>query len=115
MAISGNSTRKRASNPLIPVMSCSASSQVTMASIAVCRLHRLGPRSARIRETSINDILCIDRLCFKGRETGEMGSHDELMRREGAYHRLYQAQARNVDTDLDDQRAETPQDTREST
>ena len=32
----------------------------------------------------------------------EEGSHDELMVREGAYFRLYHAQARNVDTDLDD-------------
>ncbi|MFS2003886.1 ABC transporter ATP-binding protein [Duganella sp. CT11-25] len=32
----------------------------------------------------------------------EEGGHDELMSREGAYYRLYQAQARNVDTDLDD-------------
>jgi len=32
----------------------------------------------------------------------EVGNHDELMAREGAYYRLYQAQARNVDTDLDD-------------
>ncbi|NGZ85326.1 cyanophycin metabolism-associated ABC transporter [Duganella aceris] len=32
----------------------------------------------------------------------EEGGHDELMAREGAYYRLYQAQARNVDTDLDD-------------
>ncbi|MFP5391498.1 MAG: ABC transporter ATP-binding protein [Gammaproteobacteria bacterium] len=32
----------------------------------------------------------------------EEGSHDELMAREGAYYRLYEAQARNVDTDLDD-------------
>ena len=32
----------------------------------------------------------------------EEGSHDELMAREGAYFRLYEAQARNVDTDLDD-------------
>ncbi|WP_020168385.1 MULTISPECIES: cyanophycin metabolism-associated ABC transporter [Methylotenera] len=35
-------------------------------------------------------------------EIVEIGSHDELMLREGAYFRLYQAQARNVDTDLDD-------------
>ena len=35
-------------------------------------------------------------------EIVEVGSHDELMEREGAYYRLYQAQARNVDTDLDD-------------
>lgn len=32
----------------------------------------------------------------------EQGSHDELMAREGAYFRLYEAQARNVDTDMDD-------------
>ena len=32
----------------------------------------------------------------------EIGSHDELLAREGAYYRLYQAQARNVDTDMDD-------------
>ena len=32
----------------------------------------------------------------------EVGPHDELMARQGAYFRLYQAQARNVDTDLDD-------------
>ena len=32
----------------------------------------------------------------------EVGNHAELMARQGAYYRLYQAQARNVDTDLDD-------------
>ena len=32
----------------------------------------------------------------------ETGSHDELMAKESAYFRLYQAQARNVDTDMDD-------------
>ncbi|SFC98101.1 cyanophycin metabolism-associated ABC transporter [Massilia yuzhufengensis] len=32
----------------------------------------------------------------------EEGNHDELMAREGAYHRLYEAQARNVDQDPDD-------------
>ena len=32
----------------------------------------------------------------------EVGNHDELMAREGAYFRLYQAQARNVDTDMGD-------------
>ena len=32
----------------------------------------------------------------------EVGSHDELLLREGAYYKLYQAQARNVDTEDDD-------------
>jgi ATP-binding cassette subfamily B protein len=35
-------------------------------------------------------------------EIVEIGSHDELMATEGAYYRLYQAQARNVDTDLNE-------------
>lgn len=35
-------------------------------------------------------------------EIVEIGSHDDLMASEGAYYRLYQAQARNVDTDLSD-------------
>jgi len=29
----------------------------------------------------------------------EIGDHDTLMKREGHYYRLYQAQARNVDTE----------------
>ena len=29
----------------------------------------------------------------------EVGPHDELMARQGAYWRLYEAQARNVDTE----------------
>jgi ATP-binding cassette, subfamily B, bacterial len=44
-----------------------------------------------------------DRLVVLDRgKVVEEGGHDELMAREGAYYRLYQAQARNVDTDLDD-------------
>ncbi|MES2075168.1 MAG: ABC transporter ATP-binding protein [Pseudomonadota bacterium] len=39
----------------------------------------------------------------------EEGSHDALMALEGAYHRLYQAQARNVDTDPDDERSSNPE------
>jgi ATP-binding cassette subfamily B protein len=31
----------------------------------------------------------------------EVGNHDELLAREGAYYKLYQAQARNVDADTD--------------
>ncbi len=38
----------------------------------------------------------------------EVGNHDELMAREGAYYRLYQAQARNVDTDIEEAAAEVP-------
>ena len=44
-----------------------------------------------------------DRLVVLDRgQVVEEGSHEELMARQGAYYNLYQAQARNVDTDLDD-------------
>ena len=36
----------------------------------------------------------------------EVGSHDELMATQGAYYNLYQAQARNMDTDMDDEKGE---------
>jgi ATP-binding cassette subfamily B protein len=36
----------------------------------------------------------------------EVGNHKELMAREGHYYRLYQAQARNVDTEADSRRPE---------
>jgi ATP-binding cassette subfamily B protein len=56
-----------------------------------------------------------DRLVVLDRgEIVETGSHDELMRKEGAYFRLYQAQARNVDADLDDQRNDAPATAKES-
>jgi ATP-binding cassette subfamily B protein len=44
-----------------------------------------------------------DRLVVMDRgQIVEIGSHDDLMAREGHYYRLYQAQARNVDVDIDD-------------
>jgi ATP-binding cassette, subfamily B, bacterial len=44
-----------------------------------------------------------DRLVVLDRgQVVEQGSHDELMAREGAYFRLYEAQARNMDVDMDD-------------
>jgi ATP-binding cassette, subfamily B, bacterial len=36
----------------------------------------------------------------------EVGNHDDLMSRQGAYYELYQAQARNVDVDMDDSEKE---------
>jgi ATP-binding cassette subfamily B protein len=46
-----------------------------------------------------------DRLVVMDRgQVVEQGPHDELMARQGAYYRLYQAQARNVDRDIDDTR-----------
>ncbi len=36
----------------------------------------------------------------------EVGTHDNLMAAQGAYYNLYQAQARNMDTDMDDDKAD---------
>ncbi len=38
----------------------------------------------------------------------EVGTHDALMAAQGAYFNLYQAQARNMDTDLDDTKDDAP-------
>ncbi|MBI4754662.1 MAG: ABC transporter ATP-binding protein [Betaproteobacteria bacterium] len=46
-----------------------------------------------------------DRLVVMDRgQIVEVGNHEQLMAREGAYFRLYQAQARNVDVDAEDVR-----------
>src|SRR5574343_883019 len=50
---SGKRSRRRASKPGRSAMATSAPSQRTMAWMAVWRLHRLGPRRARMRETSM--------------------------------------------------------------
>src|SRR5574343_1662083 len=50
---SGKGSRRRASKPGRSAMATSAPSQRTMAWMAVWRLHRLGPRRARMRETSM--------------------------------------------------------------
>jgi len=48
-----------------------------------------------------------DRLVVMDRgQVVEQGPHDELMARRGAYYRLYQAQARNAERDLEDVREE---------
>jgi ATP-binding cassette subfamily B protein len=48
-------------------------------------------------------------------EVVEIGGHDELMAKEGAYYRLYQAQARNVDIDLNEASVRIPIDRKVST
>jgi hypothetical protein len=52
-AHAGKSARTRGSKPGRPAMLHSTAVQATMASSAVWRLQRLGPRRARMRDTSI--------------------------------------------------------------
>jgi ATP-binding cassette, subfamily B, bacterial len=42
----------------------------------------------------------------------EEGTHDALMAQEGAYFNLYQAQARNMDVDMDDSRGSANAETK---
>ncbi len=50
-----------------------------------------------------------DRLVVMDRgQIVEVGNHEKLMACEGAYYRLYQAQARNVDVDLDEAGGDAP-------
>ena len=57
-----------------------------------------------------------DRLVVMDRgQIVETGNHEALMARQGHYYRLYQAQLRNVDTDLDDDSAAAPGETKPAT
>src|SRR5574341_2257787 len=58
MPMAGNRARSRASKPAIRAMARSDSAQATTASMAMWRLQRLGPRRARVRDTSMEVSFC---------------------------------------------------------
>ena len=71
---------------------------------ALAVLARLGePLPMVVRQTmsvGLSTLRRADRLVVLDRgEIVEVGSHDELMEKRGAYWKLYEAQARNVDTE----------------
>ena len=78
----------------------------------------LAGRTAFIIAHRLSTLRRADRLVVLDRgQVVEVGAHEELMAREGAYFRLYQAQARNVDTEdmLPDWRSATPHPVRVGT
>src|SRR5574343_1607346 len=89
---SGKRSRRRASKPDRSAMATSAPSQRTMAWMAVWRLHKLGPRRARMRETSMTRCS----LLFYGRTQRLLGLDGQQV------FRLGQVEAKGLDAGGDD-------------